>query len=421
MTVSREIVITGTGVISPIGIGGDAFWQSLCQGHSGVRRLEIFNGDAMPPPLASEVADFDPKQSVRPRKSLKVMSRDIQLAFAAADMACREAALEGGAVAPERLGVVFGADMILCDLSELHPAFARCTTNGRFDSRRWGESAMAEMYPLWMLKYLPNMPACHIGIAQDARGPNNSITLGEASSLAAVIEAVRVLQRGQADVIIAGGAGCRIQQTVWAYGGAYHFSRRLDDPARAMRPFDADRDGTVHGEGAGAVVLESREHAEARGAKILARVGGFAACFEPHAAGRQPSGHAIRQSILQTLDRSGVTPAELGYVNAHGLSTPREDRIEAQAVRDALGNVPVTALKSYFGSLGAGGGAVELIASVLAFAHGRVPPTLNYQKPDPQCPIRVIHGEPMTLERPTALVLNQTRTTQAMALLLSAP
>ena len=188
MTSSREIVITGLGVVSPIGIGRGPFWDSLCEGRSGVRRLGLFNGDDPPSPIGGEVADFDPKQYVRPRKSLKVMSRDIQLGFAAADMAYQEAALSPGAVAPERFGVVFGADMITADLSELQPAFAGCMVDGRFDFARWGQSAMAEMFPLWMLKYLPNMPACHVGIAQDARGPNNSITLGDASSLAAMAE-----------------------------------------------------------------------------------------------------------------------------------------------------------------------------------------------------------------------------------------
>ncbi len=421
MSSAREIVITGMGVVSPIGIGAEAFWRSLCEGRSGVRRLALFDGGDLPPPIGAEVIDFEPKRFVRPRKSLKVMSRDIQLAFAAADMACRQAATGAKVIDPERLGVVFGADMIACDLSELHPAFTKCVVDGRFDFARWGPSAMAEMFPLWMLKYLPNMPACHIGIAQDARGPNNSLTLGEASSLAALCEATRILQRGQADVMIAGGAGCRIHPTIWAYRRAYHLSERVDDPASAVRPFDAERDGMVYGEGAGALVLEGRSHAEARGAPILGRIGGFAAGFEPQPGGRNPDGRAVRQAIRQVLGSSGLKPKDIGHVNAHGLSTPLEDRLEAQAIHDALGDVPVTAPKSYFGNLGAGGGAVELITSLLAFQHGEVPPTLNYHKPDPDCPINVIRDEPMALNKPTALVLNQSRIVQSMALLLLAP
>ncbi|MBN1590686.1 MAG: beta-ketoacyl-[acyl-carrier-protein] synthase family protein [Pirellulales bacterium] len=421
MTSSREIVITAVGVVSPVGIGVEPFWQSLGHRRSGVRRLDLFDGSDLPPPLGADVVDFDPKQYVRPRKSLKVMSRDIQLGFVAADMACQQAALVPGAVDPERFGITFGADMITCNLAELQSAFAKCMVDGQFDFARWGNSAMSEMYPLWLLKYLPNMPACHIGIAQDARGPNNSLTLGEVSSLAAVAEAVRVLQRGQADVMIAGGTSCRIHPTIWAYRRAYHFSERIDDPPAAVRPFDADRDGMVYGEGSGALVLESRQHAEARGAPILARIGAFAAGFEPQPSGRDPDGRAVRQTIGQVLEQADLRPDDIGYVNAHGLSTPLEDRLEAQAIRDTLGDVPVTALKSYFGNLGAGGGAVELIASVLAFEHGEVPPTLNYHQPDPDCPVNVIRDEPMKLNRPAALVLNQSRIVQSMALLLQAP
>jgi 3-oxoacyl-[acyl-carrier-protein] synthase II len=421
MSSSREIVITGMGVVSPIGIGVEAFWESLCRRRSGVRRLDLLGGSDLVPPVGAEVTDFDPKRFVRPRKSLKVMSRDIQLGFAAADMACQQASLQPGAVDPDRLGVVFGADMIACDLTELRPAYAKCMVDGRFDFARWGDSAMAEMFPLWMLKYLPNMPACHIGIAQDARGPNNSLTLGEASSLAAVAEAVRVLLRGQADVMIAGGTGCRICPTMWAYRRLHCLSERVDDPASVVRPFDADRDGMVYGEGAGAVVLEERGHAEARGAAILARIGGFAAAFEPRRDGREPDGRAVRQSIEQVLQQSGLQAADIGYASAQGLSTPLDDRLEAQAIRDTLGDVPVTAPKSYFGNLGAGGGAVELVASVLAFQHGEVPPVLNYDRPDPKCPVNVIRGESMKLNKPAALVLSQLRIIQAMALLLLAP
>jgi len=421
MAQTREIVITGMGVVSPIGIGNAAFWTSLSHGCSGVRRLELFHGMDIPPVIGASVADFDPKRYVRPRKSLKVMSRDIQLAFAAADFACKQASFDTSPVDPDRLGIVFGTDMIACDLYELVNAFKGCIVDGRFDFDRWGHQAMTEMYPLWMLKYLPNMPACHIGIAHGARGPNNSITLSEVSSLSAVAEAMRVIERGQADAMIAGGTSSRIHPAIWAYRQTCELSQRSDDPAAASRPFDAQRDGMVHGEGAGTFILEERRHAEARGATVLARILGFAATFEPSSNNRPPRGDALRNGISLALKNAGLKPDDIGHVNANGLSTALDDRIEARGIHDVLGDVPVTAPKSYFGNLGACTGVVEMAVSILAFKHGLVPPTLNYEHPDPECPVNVIHQTAFKPEKPNALMLNQTQTGQSIAMVLAAP
>lgn len=420
MAVNREIVITGVGVVSPIGIGSEAFWDSLCEGRSGVRRLDLFPQSDLSDTFGADLTEFDPKQYVRPRKSLKVMSRDIQLGFAAADLACGQGGLHERPSDPERLGIVFGADLIHCDLFEMVNAFRGCILNGEFDFARWGEQAMTEMHPLWMLKYLPNMPACHIGIAQDARGPNNSITLGDVSSLSAVAEAMRVIERGHADVMIAGGTGSRIHPAYWIRSKVFELSGRSEDPAGASRPFDARRDGAVNGEGAAAFLLETRRHAEARGATVLARILGCAGTFEPCRNGEALRGRGIRQAISGALRDAGLPPGDVGHVNANGSSTILDDRVEAQAIRDTLADVPVTAPKSFFGNLGAGTGAVELAVSVLALQKGCVPPTLNYQVPDPQCPVNVIHGRPLEVDKPTALALNHTTYGQAVAMVLGA-
>ena len=421
MVPQREVVITGVGVVSPIGIGREAFAASLAAGRSGVRRLDLFVDSDLPAPIGAEVRDFDPKLYVRPRKSLKVMSRDIQFGFAAADLACADAKLRDHPLDPDRLGVVFGADLMPCELEELIPAFRGCLVEGKFDFARWGPSAMTDLFPLWMLKYLPNMPACHIGIAQDARGPNNSLTHGDVSSLSAVAEAMRVIERGQADVMIAGGAGSRIHPVLLVGRGGYDPACRHEDPAAACRPFDARRHGIVCGEGAGAFILESRRYAAARGAPILARILGYAARFEPSRNGRPLRGSAIRAAIAGALRDARLTAADIGHVNANGLSTIHDDRIEAQAIREVLGEVPVTAPKSYFGNLGAGSGAVEMAASLLAIEHGLVPPTLNYEHPDPECPVNVICGRPLATDRRTALVLNHSRQGQSVAVVLAAP
>jgi 3-oxoacyl-[acyl-carrier-protein] synthase II len=420
MAAKQDIVITGMGIVSPIGIGSEPFWASLCEGRSGVRPLELFSHPDLPAPFGAEVSDFDAKQYVRPRKSLKVMNRDIQLGFVAADLACAQAGLHQQPIDPERLGVVFGADMMNCELPELVNAYRGCMVEGKFDFTRWGQQAMAELYPLWMLKYLPNMPACHIGIAQDARGPNNSLTLGDASCLSAVAEAVRVIKRGHADAMIAGGTGSRMHAAYWIRGEVLGLSHRRDDPAAASRPFDAGRDGIVNGEGAGAFLLETRQHAQARGATPLARVLGCAGAFEPSPNGQLLRGRAIREAIGRTLRQAGIAPHQLGHVNANGSSAILGDQIEAEAIRDTLGDVPVTAPKSFFGNLGAGTGAVEMAVSVLALQKGRVPQTLNYESPDPLCPVNVIHGQPASVDRPIALVLNHTTLGQAAAVAIGA-
>ena len=418
MTPNRDVVITGMGVVSPIGIGKDAFWTALCEGRSGVRRLPLFGDSHLPSPFGGEVADFDPKQYVRPRKSLKVMSRDIQLGFAAADMACADAALRESALDPDRLGVTLGTDMIPCDLDELVGTYRSCLVDGQFDFRRWGPAFVAELFPLWMLKYLPNMPACHIGIAQDARGPTNTVTLGDVSTLSALAEAADVVARGQADVVIGGGVSSRIHPALWVRQEVVGQSRHDGDPANASRPFDALRDGIVNGEGAGAFILETQRHAQARGVRVYARILGCARAFEPHRNGQPCQGTAIRRSILAALEAAGLRPTDVGHVTAHGLSTIDDDRIEAQAIHDVLGDVPVTAPKSYFGHLGAASGALETAVSVLALQHGLVPPTLNYEHADPQCPVNVVRGEPLPVDRPTALILSHSPRGQAVALVL---
>ncbi|RMF93064.1 MAG: hypothetical protein D6741_14170, partial [Planctomycetota bacterium] len=189
MATQREVVITGMGVVSPIGNDMETYWDSMVSLHSGIRRLDLFGDSDIPTPIGGVVPEFNAKAVVRPRKALKVMSRDIQMAFVAADSAMKTAGFGESGIEPERLGIVFGADMIACELDEMVSAFRSCMVDGRFDFSLWGEKAMAELYPLWMLKYLPNMPACHIGIAHDARGPNNALTLAEVSSLSAIAEA----------------------------------------------------------------------------------------------------------------------------------------------------------------------------------------------------------------------------------------
>ena len=281
-------------------------WRALNPARAACRPISAFDTHALSIHIGGDVRDFDPKQYVRPRKSLKVMSREIQFAFTAADLAMADAGLgpeRNGAAAcdPDRLGVVFGSDMIYCELDEMIEAYRACMPGGNFDFSRWASHAMSQMYPLWLLKYLPNMPACHVAIANDARGPCNAHTLGDASSLSAVMEGFRLIERGAADCVIAGGTGCRLHPTPLTFRSNQWYSTWKGPPQHASRPFDAARAGHVPGEGAGAFILEAEEHARARGAAILARVVAAASRLEPVHNERPPKGTAIRASITAAL------------------------------------------------------------------------------------------------------------------------
>ncbi len=414
-----SVVITGVGVVSPLGVGPERYWESLAHQRSGVAVLPAVATLDLPLRIGAAVRDFDAKQYVVPRKAMKVMSREIQMGFAAASMAVEHAALPPGRIPPERMGVLFGCDMLYGEPTETVSAYAHCIEQGTFHAETWGRVFMSELYPLWMLMYLPNMAACHIGIAHDARGPNNTICLGEVSSLLALIEACMILQRGQADLMITGGSSSRVIATSVLYRGMDQLSRRIDTPESACRPFDATRDGSVNGEGAAAFVLEREESAVARGAPILARITGWGSAFAAPAARAFTHGQAIERSIAKMLAAAGWSADDVGHVNAHAGGSIRGDAVEAQAIRAVLDGTPVTAPKSFFGHLGAAEGAMEMLASVLAFAHGQVPVTLNYHQPDPACPVNVVAGEPLPARQATAAVLSQSSQGQAVCVGLS--
>jgi 3-oxoacyl-[acyl-carrier-protein] synthase II len=388
MTKQREVVITGTGVVSPIGIGKHAYWQSLEQGTSGIARIRHFDPSKLEIDIGGEIKGFQAKEYVTPRKSLKVMCREVQ--------------------------------MFYCDPPDMAEAFAAAVNeHAEFEMERWGRQGMNRLYPLWLLMFLPNMAACHVAIPFDARGPNNTVTIGEASSLTALIEAVRVIERGHADVMITGGTGSRINITSLVNRATSPLSRRCDDPAAACRPFEANRDGSVNGEGAAAFVLETRQHAESRGATILASIRGCGQAFGS-GSDHQRRVAGIARAMRMALEEAKLTPQQIGHVNAHGMATVADDRSEAAAIREVLGDVPVTALKSYFGNLGAGGGAVELVGSLLAFAHDKVPRTLNYEQPDPECPVQVVADQPLPDRTRTAMALNHSSMGQCTAVVLAA-
>jgi 3-oxoacyl-[acyl-carrier-protein] synthase II len=437
VSMTRRVVITGCGVMSPIGCSKDTLWESLRAGRSGVASIGSMPTETMPVKAGGEVRsftgqidDFGPlslsvKKTIR--KGLKVMCREIQMGVAAAQWAISDAHLDLDAFNRDRIGVIFGSDYIMTQPEEFAAGVRACLAEGSLleSSLRlewWPTKGMPQVTPLWLLKYLPNMPACHVAIYNDLRGPNDSLTVREASSNLAIGEAYNTIQRGAADVIVTGATGSRVHplrtvhtllQEEIALGDA--------DPHRLARPFDQHRTGMVIAEGAATVILEDWEFARRRGAPILGEVIGYGSSCVMNAQGQSQREQALVNVMRQSLAMAGIAPEQLGHLHAHGVSTRSGDIAEARAIRQVCGgplqSPPVVAAKSYFGNLGAASGMVELIASLMAMQSGQLFTTLNYDTPDPECDIAVV-TDPSTPSGETMLNLNVTPQGQAGATLV---
>lgn len=404
-----RVVITGMGLVSPLGLSPGQLWSALDEGRSGVGRLTSVPTEFLPTHIGAEASQFtgsiddfgELEKTVKRtiKKGLKLMCREIEMGVAAAQRALQDASLDQqGKYDPERTGAVYGSDYIMTLPEEFTAGIRKCLDeNGHFDFSRWAEEGMPEVTPLWLLKYLPNMPASHIAIYNDLRGPNNSITLREASGNLAVAEAYNTIMRGSADIMVAGATGTRIHPLRTVHVVLQEEIANGEDPAKACRPFDLNRCGMVVGEGAGALVLETFASAQSRGATIYGEVVGHGSSTVLDRKCVAKLDQALTNAMRQALQNAGMTAEELGHVHAHGLATHHCDAEESKAINALFAGrsqaIPVTAAKSYFGNLGAGGGVVELIASLLALQHDRLFPVLNYETPDPECAINAVHGE----------------------------
>jgi 3-oxoacyl-[acyl-carrier-protein] synthase II len=406
---SRRVVITGIGVISPLGNSAEKVWAALAAGQSGVRELTSIPVDAFPTRHGGEardftgsIDDFGPLEKAMSRnikKNLKVMCREMQIGIAAAQLALTDCKLPLASVDLNRVGCVYGSDYMLTLPQEFTSGIQNCLDEkGKFDFANWAEKGLPAVEPLWLLKYLPNLPASHISIFNDLRGPNNSLTMREASSNLAIGEAYSTIARGHADAMLAGATGTKVHPARTIHVVTQEeVTVRDGDPAKLSRPFDKHRAGAVLGEGAACLMLEELEYAQARGATIWGEVigSGASAVSNRHATGQYKT--AFRNVLNQSLASAKLTPEEVGHINAHGLSARRCDAEEAQAIAEVFGKrisaVPVVAPKSYFGNLGAASGLVELIGSLLALKSGALFRSLNYDTPDPDCPVNVVTGE----------------------------
>jgi 3-oxoacyl-[acyl-carrier-protein] synthase II len=412
MSINHRVVITGLGVISPLGRELPPFWNNLANQSSGIGPLSSLPLDIIPCKFGGQascftgdISEFGPLEKNLQRaikKNQKVMCREIEMGVAACQLALHHSGLADPQLRdPDRFGIVFGSDYIITRPEEFSDGIAACRNeSNEFQMPNWPQIGRPQVNPLWLLKYLPNMPASHVAIYNDLRGPSNSVTIREASSAASIVEAVSAIRRGAADVMIAGATGSRMEPLrALNFMSTEPMASNRENPAEMARPYDIDRDGNLVGEGAGALVLESLDRAVARGAKIWGEVIGGASSAVGDTAGAHSGRDHIRTAIKNVsrtlLDQATKAGVDLSSDQWHfhgcGKSDVQGDASEAAGIRDALGDldVPVTAAKSYFGNLGAGSGAVEIIASLLALEHQQLFPVLNTKKVDPRCPIRV--------------------------------
>lgn len=377
--IDGRVVATGLGVVTSIGIGLDEFWQALVSGKNGISRLTRFDVSAFPSTMASEVGDFDPERWID-RKSAARMDRFAQFAVAAADMAMADAGLGKGSVDGERAGIIIGSGI------------------GGSETIETGQSRLAEkgpraLDPLFISRLLINMAACQISIRFGLKGPLSAPSVACSTGSNAIGDALRILQRGEADVMLAGGSEACL--TPMAFGGFCanrSMSRRNDRIETASRPFDRGRDGFVMGEGAGVAVLERLDHARARGARIYAELAGYGNTADAyHLTAPDPSAGGMVRAMSAALGDAGLKPGDIGHINAHGTSTVLNDKLESAAILALFGEhaarIKVSSNKSMIGHLLAAAGAVEFAATVLSVHTGIVPPTINFEEPDPDCPL----------------------------------
>ena len=389
----KRVVVTGIGVVSPNGIGRHAFSEAIVEGRSGVGRIESFDTTGLSIKVAGEVKGFDVLPYLgSSRKNLKIMSRAVQFAIGAGALAVEDAALELSRHDPERFGVCMGTGITPMDVGELvGPITQAIGQDGGFDMGEFIRARAESIFPLWLLRHLPNMAASHLSILHQAMGPNNTIVTACAAGTQAVGEAFRLIHRGDADVMLAGGCDSRLDPHLMvAYEAMKAVSTSNRPAAEVSRPFDNERDGFVMGEGAAVLVLESLQGARRRKAKIYAEVIGYGSSFDAYGITRpEPEGKGAALSMKSALREARRDPSDIDYINAHGTSTRLNDLMETVAVKRVFGHratsIPMSSQKSMVGHLIGASGALEAAATALSLERGVVPPTINQNTPDPGC------------------------------------
>ncbi|REJ34646.1 MAG: beta-ketoacyl-[acyl-carrier-protein] synthase II [Bacillota bacterium] len=385
-----RVVVTGVGVVSPFGAGADKLWEALIAGRSGVGPITRFDASEFATRFAAEVKDFDAVQFMD-AKDARRLDRFAQFAWAAARMALEDAGLDVTKVDGERMGVLIGSGIGGIEVLENQ-------------IRVLAERGPSRVSPFLVPMMIPDMASGYVSIQTGAKAHNACTVTACASGANSIGDAARIIQRGEADIMITGGSEASVTRVALAgFCAARALSTRNEDPQRASRPFDAQRDGFVLGEGAGILILESEEHARARGAHIYGEVAGYGATGDAyHITQPAPEGDGAYRAMKRAMEDAGVGPEDIDYINAHGTSTEYNDYFETVAIKRALGEaayrVPVSSTKSMTGHQLGAAGAVEAIVALLAMQHGVIPPTINYEHPDPRCDLDYVPNEKRAAE-----------------------
>ena len=405
----RRVVVTGMGTITPIGNTVDAMWRMLREGGSGIGRITSFDASKFPTKIAAEVKNFDLAKYVDDPGRYAWSGRNITFAIAAATEAVRSSGILDIARDPSRFGVYLGAGEGQQDFPVFMRLVSEARDGGNFDLERFTEAGLKYLHPQFEMEQEPNMPAGHLAALFNAQGPNLNCLTACAASSQAIGEATEIIRRGDADIMLSGGSHSMIHPFgVTGFNLLTALSTHNDEPTRASRPFDKNRDGFVLGEGAGMLVLEDLDHARARGARIHGEVVGYGTTADAfRITDTHPEGRGAVSCIQMALCDARLGTDKIDYINAHGTSTDVNDRVETMAIKQALGQdayeTPVSSIKSMMGHLIAAAGSVEAITCLLSIRDHVIPPTINYETPDPECDLDYVPNQAREARVETAL------------------
>ncbi len=388
---TRRVVITGMGCVTPLGGTPAALWQGLTEGRSAVRPLSLFDASRFPVRIAAEIHDWSIADVGENPQQWEHAPRQTQFAVGAGLQAARQAGLPNVQIDPVRFGVYLGCGEAFEDFTLFMQSICGASVNGQFQPEQFDQTALRIFHPETEQEYIPNTPASHLSALLNAQGPNANCISACVSSAQAIGESARLIRRGQADVMLAGGAHSTINEFgLTGFHRLSALSTRNDDPASAVRPFDRHRDGFVMGEGAGLFVLEELEHAKKRGAEIIAEITGYGSTQDAYRiTDSHPGGRGIINAMQSALQNARLNIDEICYINAHGTGTIMNDRTETFAIKNVFGetaySIPVSSTKSMMGHATTASGALEFAVCLLSLQHQIAPPTINYSTPDPDC------------------------------------